>query len=218
MTAPADLFPPLPQAVKVRPRQEVDLAAIVALAQRVYPAPIHGPEAGWPLESLRAHLQVFPEGQFVAVEVGGRVLGDATSLRVSWGEALRAHTWMSITGGGPLANHQPQGEVFYGVDIMVDPSHQGQGIGARLYATRLAAARAMGCRAFVAGARIPGYARVASALTPEAYVTEVAEGRRFDPTLTRQLRHGFQVRGLLPNYFEDAESCNFAALIVLEFL
>ena len=204
-----------PISVLVRPRLEGDLVAIVALAERVYPLSIHVPEAVWPEESLREHMHRFPEGQLVALDGQGKLLGDSTSLRVPLDAALAPHTWAHITGRGRLTTHDPSGDALYGVDIMVEPALQGRGIGAQLYLARIALGHRLGCRAFVAGARIPGYHLVANRLSPEAYVAEVAAGHRFDPTLSRQLRQGFEVRGLLPNYFRDPESMDQAVLIFL---
>lgn len=50
----------------------------------------------------------------------------------------------------------------------------------------------------------------------EAYVAEVVAGRLFDPTLSFQLKEGFVVRGLLPDYLKDSASDNWATLIVWE--
>jgi hypothetical protein len=48
------------------------------------------------------------------------------------------------------------------------------------------------------------------------YVAAVVAGELFDPTLSFQLKEGFTVRGLLPDYLEDSASDNWATLIVWE--
>jgi GNAT superfamily N-acetyltransferase len=185
------------------------------LMARVYPPP-HGPEAIWSAANLVRHLECFPEGQLV-VEVEGVLVGTATTHRVPLASALAPHTWSGITGHGSLSTHDPEGEALYGVNVAVDPAWQGRGVGSLLYQGRIALGRRLGCRAFVAGARIPGYHLVAADLSPEAYVAEVAAGRRFDPTLSKQLHLGFQARGVLRDYAPDVETLGHAALIVLEF-
>lgn len=181
--------------------------------RRVYPPP-HGPEAVWSTESLLSHLERFPEGQFVAEIEGGQLIGSATAARFALKDALRPHTWSGITGRGTLATHWPHGAAFYGVDIAVDPDFQGCGVGRLLYEARIEVARMVGCSAFAAGARIPGYHEVADRMSPEAYVAQVAKGERFDPTLSKQLALGFEARGVLRNYAQDHETCGHAALIL----
>ncbi|WP_043483314.1 GNAT family N-acetyltransferase [Geothrix fermentans] len=198
----------------LRLRVPEDVGEIRNLMARVYPAP-HGPEAIWSAENLRRHLMAFPEGQMV-VEAGEHLVGTATAQRVSLAAALAPHTWSGITGHGSLSTHDPAGEALYGVNIAVDPAWQGRGIGRMLYEARVDLARRLGCRAFVAGARIPGYCHHAAAMSPEAYVEAVVAGRLSDPTLSKQLQVGFQVRGVLRDYAHDVETLGHAALIVME--
>lgn len=207
-----DLGPPIP--VLRRLRRLEDVPGIRDLMARVYPAP-HGPEAIWSAENLLRHIERFPEGQMV-VEAGERLVGTSTAQRVSLAAALAPHTWSVITGRGSLSTHDPEGEALYGVNIAVDPAWQDRGIGRLLYQGRIELGRRLGCRAFVAGARIPGYHLVAHEMSPEAYVEAVVAGRIFDPTLSKQIRVGFQVRGVLRDYAHDVETLGHAALIIME--
>ena len=50
----------------------------------------------------------------------------------------------------------------------------------------------------------------------DEYVDKVVAGELHDPTLSFQLSHGFEVRGLLENYLEDEADDGWAALIVWE--
>ncbi|HEX9009222.1 MAG TPA: GNAT family N-acetyltransferase [Holophagaceae bacterium] len=205
---------PTPLLPTVRLRASGDIPAIRALMRRVYPPP-HGPEAVWGEENLRRHLERFPEGQVVA-EAGLDLIGTSTTMRVPMAMALAPHTWSGITGGGSLSTHDPAGDVLYGVNIAVDPAWQGRGVGRLLYEARLALGRRLGCRVFAAGARIPGYHLHSGALSPGAYLEAVTAGRIFDPTLSKQMRVGFRVIGLLPDYAPDPETLGHAALIMME--
>lgn len=191
-----------------------DLDAIQKLMTRAY-APPHGPEAVWRQRSLLLHQTYFPDGQFVVEDEHGQVIATATSMRVDFRKALAPHTWSGITGGGTLATHDPCGNTLYGVNITVDPAHQGRGLARMLYEARIDLARRLGCIAFAAGARIPGYGSMAGNMTAEQYVREVVAKRRFDPTLSKQLHIGFRVAGLLPDYAVDPETLGYAALILL---
>lgn len=202
-------------AFRVRSRILDDIPAIPALMTRVYPPPLHGPEAIWGEQNLLRHLAQFGAGQFVAEAADGTVIGTATSMRLDLERAFSPHTWSGITGRGSLSTHVPGGEAMYGVNIAVDPAWQNRGVGKALYGARLDLARRLGCKAFVAGARIPGYGKVADRLSPEAYIAEVAAGLRMDPTVTKQMAVGFEVKGLLRDYAPDPETLGHAALIVL---
>ncbi|HJW09773.1 MAG TPA: GNAT family N-acetyltransferase [Holophagaceae bacterium] len=193
-------------------RQAEDAPGIIALMRRVY-LPPHGPESIWRAETLALQLKHFPQGQLLVKGPDGRVLADSCALVLPEEKALRPHTWAEITAGGTLATHDPHGTVFYGVNIAVDPSFQGLGLARKLYDARLALARRMGCRWFAAGARIPGYRKVAPWMSPKDYVDEVVRGEVFDPTLSKQLKMGFQVLGLLPDYAQDVECLGQAVLI-----
>ena len=193
-----------------------DGPAIRGLLAEVYRPPRHGPDAIWPEQSLQLHLSIFPQGQFVAIDQDGRLVGTSTSMRVALYEALSPHTWHDITGRGTISTHDPQGDALYGINIAVVPGCQGHGIGSALYSARFGLARALGCRAFVAGARIPGYAANADRMPPEEYLEKVVAGELFDPTLSKQLKLGFSVCGLLKDYSADKETLDYAALICKE--
>ena len=210
-------LPPGPQTwatpFHIRRREARDVPEIRALMQRVYPPP-HGPESVWSEGALALHLEIFPEGQFVARSEDGRLVGSATSMLVPLEVALQPHTWKEITGRGTLGPHDPAGKALYGVNIAVDPEFQGHGVGHGLYEARFHLARELGCRAMVAGARIPGYHRCAPSMTAEAYVQAVIGGVLWDPTLSKQLKVGFKVQGVLPDYAPDPETLGYAALII----
>jgi len=209
------LLRPIPEDWIIRPRQATDIPGVIALMKRVYVEP-HGPEAVWPAEALRRHLDHFPEGQLSILDGQGRLIADSTAMRVASEKALRPHRWSELTDRGTLASHDPDGDAFYGVDLAVDPEFQGMGLAHHLYAARIALATHLGCRLFVAGARIPGYHLAADLLAPESYLALVERGLIYDPTLSKQLRLGFRLQGLLPGYISDPESANHAALITLE--
>ncbi len=205
----------LPESWVVRPRRVEDIPGVIELMRRVYVEP-HGPEAVWPAETLEQHLRVFPEGQLLIVDAQGKVIADSTSMMLSQERAVRLHRWSELTDHGTLSTHDPDGDTFYGVDLAVDPDFQGLGLAHILYASRIALALQKGCKWFVAGARMPGYHLASDLLTPESYLALVERGLLFDPTLSKQLRLGFILRGLLRDYITDPESANCAALISME--
>ena len=68
----------------------------------------------------RKHIELFPDGQFVALD-GDTVVGATTTLRLDFDFAHIDHTFADIIQGGWLTSHEPDGAWLYGADIGVDP-------------------------------------------------------------------------------------------------
>jgi GNAT superfamily N-acetyltransferase len=166
-------------------------------------------------QHILRHLELFPEGQHVALDQG-RVVGMSTTFRATTEQAFTAHSFHDIIAGGFLENHRPDGEWLYGVDVSVHPEYRGRKISRMLYDARKALIRRIGLRGMIAGGMLPGYYLHRDTMSAEEYVAEVAAGRMSDPTLTPQLKSGFQVRGVLHDYLEAGHLGNQAALIVWE--
>jgi GNAT superfamily N-acetyltransferase len=200
----------LPPIVVERTRPE-HFPGIKELCTRVYPE-----SPPWTDELLASHLDVFPEGQLVAVDkASGRVVGMAASLIIKWDDYDIDSTWRAFTDAGRFTNHDPvNGRTLYGAEVMVDPTLQRRGIGAKLYAARRNLVESLGLLRIRAGARLRGYGRYASKMTPEEYVIKVIRGELKGPTLTFQLRHGFEVIAVVSGYLRhDPESLGYAAVI-----
>jgi predicted N-acetyltransferase YhbS len=114
-----------------------------------------------------------------------------------------------------FTNHDPEnGRTLYGAEVMVDPELQGSGIGSRLYAARFDLARRLGLRRIRAAARLRGYHRFANHWTADEYVSRVRKGEIKDPTLSFQIKQGFEVLGVVGGYLRhDPESLGYAAVI-----
>ncbi len=197
-------------SVVVRPTRPEDFPGIIEMCLEVYPE-----SPPWQAGQLESHLRVFPEGQFVAVErEGGRVLGMAASLVLLWSDYDASGSWRDFTANGTFANHNPAGHTLYGAEVLVRPNLQRRGVGSRLYQARFDLARRLGLWRIRAAARLRGYQRHAGKWTPEEYVQRVVRGELRDPTLSFQLRHGFEVMAVVSGYLRhDAESLGYAALI-----
>lgn len=167
----------------------------------------------WQAEELEHHLSVFPEGQLVATDETGEILGSASSLIIDWDDYSEGAKWSTITGDGSFDTHNPLGKTLYGADMGVDPAAHRRGIGTRLYEVRKKFVRERGLKRLLTGGRIPGYGKVSNDLTPLEYVTEVVSGRRKDPTLSFQLANGMVVLDVVPEYLEDTQSGGFATLL-----
>ena len=196
--------------IKVRPMTEADIEGVVALQKRAFPK-----MPPWTPNQLRRHMRTFPDGQLVAVDASGRVVGSASSLIVRWDDFADAASWNQVTARGAFRTHDPvRGDTLYGADVGVDPDARGLGVGAALYEGRRELARRYNLKRIAAGGRIPGYREVAKEMTAEAYVGEVLAGKRRDNVLGFQLAQGFVVKGVIPRYLPaDHASKGFATLL-----
>ena len=195
--------------VTVRNTRHADFPGIVALSRRVYPESVP-----WSETQLASHLEVFPEGQFVAV-ADDAVVGMAASLILLWDDYEMDTTWRDFTEGGTFRNHDPEhGRTLYAAEVMVDPAWQGKGIGGKIYEARRRLVERLGLRRIRAGARLRGYHAHADRLTAEEYVARVVRGEIHDPTLSFQLKRGFKVIAVVSGYLRhDPESLGHAAVI-----
>jgi GNAT superfamily N-acetyltransferase len=164
---------------------------------------------------IRAYAGVFPEGYFVAL-VEGRPVGQGAGIYLDYDFDHPRHTLAEITGEHQCGNHDPDGAWYYGTDISVHPDFRGGGIGGMLYDARKDLVRRAGKRGIIAGASLPGFFDHKATMSAAAYVDRVVAGELSDPTLSFQISHGFEARGVIENYLEDEADDGWAALIVWE--
>lgn len=203
---------PLPHRIHIVNTRPEHFDGIIQLSREVYPG-----SRPWREEQLASHLEQFPEGQWVAVDHWhhDQVVGMAASLIIQWDDYEGDLDWKEFTEGGTFANHDPEeGRTLYGAEIMVRPGRQGQGIGKRLYASRRELATRLDLLRIRAGARLRGYGKFASVMSPVEYVQKVIRRQIGDPTLSFQLKQGFRVVRVVEDYLpSDRESGGWAAVI-----
>lgn len=197
-------------AVRVRNTTPTDFDAIERISRVTYPD-----DFPWTSVYLASHLDIFPDGQFVAVDSDtGDVVGMAAGLIVTWDDYDHLDTYNDFTDAGWFTNHDPSGRTYYGAEVIVHPERRGEGIGSRIYDARKEFVRERGLMRIRAGARLAGYSQHVHALDARTYVRRVISGDLFDPTLTFQLRRGFRVLSVVSDYFErDRKSRGYAAVI-----
>lgn len=203
-------IPPRRRYVKVRPVEPRDFPGIIELCERTYPG-----SPPWSRAQLARHLEVFPEGQLVAVDRGREVVGYAASLIVYWNDYAMDASWKDFTDAGWFSNHDPVlGRTLYGAEIMVHPDMRGSGVGGRIYKARSELAQRFKLLRIRAGARLRGYHKHAEQMDAEEYVRRVVRGSLRDPTLSFQINRGFHVLAVVSGYLRhDPESLGWAAVI-----
>jgi len=200
--------------VTIRLLTPEDLDGAVALQRACFPAPFPE-EFLWRSEHLLSHIELFPEGQFVATE-SSQVIGSASNCLISEANWRSHQSWDRTVGGPFLRHHDPLGTTLYGLDISVHPAWRGKGVGRALYGARFKLVRDKGLTRYGTACRIPGYlewSRSASDPTPEKYAAEVGANRVADRTLTPLLRYGLRLLDVIHDYMDDEESANCAALL-----
>ena len=163
----------------------------------------------------RKHLELFDEGQFVALD-GDCVVGATATIRMRFDFDHIDHTFAEVIQGGWLTSHEPDGDWLYGADIGVAPEYRGQGLATALYAARQELVWRRGLKGQVTGGMLRGYGAVKHEMSAEDYFAGVVAGRLKDATLSMQLGLGFEPRALLKDYLQDPVSDNYCALIVLD--
>ena len=158
--------------------------------------------------------EIFPEGTIIALE-GDKVIAMSAGSFIDIDlDNLPPRERDLLHDENGVSTHKPDGEYYYGSDIGVDPAYQGRGIARQLYNRRKALVRRYNKRGFVAAGVLPGYEKHWDEMDIRTYVDKVIAGELHDPTLTVQLRNGFEVRALIKDFFIFPRSRNWSTLIV----
>lgn len=160
------------------------------------------------------HIEIFPEGQFVAAE-GERVVGMTSTIRMAFDFRHAQHTFAEVIRGGWLTSHDPEGSWLYGADIGTHPDYRRCGIARGLYAARHDTVRKLGLEGQVTVGMLRGYGALKDQMTAEDYYESVLRGERTDPTISAQMRIGFEPRGLVADYLNDPVCDHYGVLLVL---
>jgi len=185
--------------IALRPLTLNDFADVVDLQKRCFPG-----MATWTEQQFASQLERFPEGQ-IGVVYDGKLVASSASLIVDYDLHSDWHDWKSVADGGFIRNHDPQGDVLYGIEIMVDPAYRGMKLARRLYEARKDLVRERNLKGIVIGGRIPGYAAHQDRMTVHEYVQDVEDKTIYDPVLTTQLANGFELKQLIPDYLPSDE-------------
>ena len=195
--------------ISIRNTRPSDIPGLMALDDKVYPK-----MPGWEASQFRSHLDVFPEGQLVALDADDVVVGMAASLILAWEDYDFDQPWRHFTERGMFTNHDPRGKTLYGAEVMVHPERRRMGIGRLLYAARRQIVYDLDLSRIRAGARIPGYGKVADRMSAREYVDRVQAGELRDPTLSFQLSEGFRVVAVVEDYLWTDEASQGHGVII----
>lgn len=166
-------------------------------------------------------LEIFPEG-LLLVEANSRICGHHFSQirEFDVGNFLDNRSWDELTDAGFCrTTHNLGGNVLYGVSV----SASVRGAGRFVFEAAVKQTHSLNLPRYVGACRIPGLTAYAESLgiDPDTAVSEyvhaVVAGKRKDKTLSALLAvSGVRFVRLIPEYFTDAQSKNWACLICYE--
>ena len=196
--------------IRIRNAVKADIPDIVIVEDEAWPSGLRADE-----EMFIARIETFPEGIFVA-ENTDRIVGVVVTERVKYDvNAPIVPSWKAITDNGYIRkSHNPLGETIYGVDLSVSPLASGGASKALMMAVGKLTIK-LNLQQIVLGGRMPRYHKYVDKMTPEEYLnTRTKSGRYLDPEIWFYTRAGLKATRVMPNYFEDVESCNNGVLLV----
>jgi GNAT superfamily N-acetyltransferase len=164
-------------------------------------------------EDIRAYAATFPEGFFVVLD-GDTVVGQGSGIFLDFDLDHPQHSITEVTGEHQCGNHDPDGDWYYGTDIVVHPEWRRRGIGRRLYELRKDVVRRANKKGIIAGGHMHSFADHKHHMTAEEYIRKVDAGELYDSTLSFQKENGFELVVALENYLTDEATDNWSALIV----
>jgi GNAT superfamily N-acetyltransferase len=163
----------------------------------------------------QAQIRVFPQGQHAVLErTTNKVVAASSDLKLEFNPQHYQHKYIEAVGHNYFTTHQETANWMYGADIGVLPDYRGFGLSKLLYAARQDLVRRLGLKGHFAGAMPKGFGAHSSSLSIEQYVQQVVRGELNDPVLSIQLRRGYAVWGIIPDYLEDASCGNYGVQIV----
>jgi len=166
----------------------------------------------WKKGHIERLTTIFPEGQ-VVIKIDGVLAGCALSLVVDYDKIEDNHTYADIIKGDKFNNHDPNGDVLYGIDVFIKPEFRGLRLGRRLYDYRKEICENLNLKGIVFGGRMPNFHKYKE-LTPKEYIEKVKHKEIHDPVLNFQISNDFHPVRVLKGYLEgDTASNEYAVLM-----
>lgn len=204
----------LSSGIVIVPMQQEHAEQLESLQRIVFPSLAE--EELLHAEQYKKHVELFPEGQFVALD-GDKVIGATSSIRYHYDpDVYEHHSFFEIMGGGWFTTHEPNGEWLYGMDVSVHPDYRGKGVAKALYRARQQTCRDLGLKGQMTVGMLNGYDKVRNEMSIDEYYEKVKNHEIFDPTVSVQEKVGFKISGLMKDYLNDPTCGNAGAVIVMD--
>jgi len=167
----------------------------------------------WKKDHIARLTSIFSEGQ-VVIRIDGQLAGCALSLIVDYDKIDDNHTYADIIEGDKFKNHDPEGDVLYGIDVFIKPEFRGLRLGRRLYDYRKELCENLNLKGIVFGGRMPNFHKYKDQYSPKEYIQKVKRKEIHDPVLNFQTSNDFHPLRIIKGYLEgDTASSEYAVLM-----
>ncbi|WP_258296159.1 GNAT family N-acetyltransferase [Paenibacillus peoriae] len=200
-----------PLRAVIRNYSTADYEGLLRIQQESFPPP-YPQELLWSREQIASQIEHFADGA-LCVEIEGELAGSVTSLLMHYNPEHPQHTWEEVADDGYIRTHCEDAKALYVIDLAVRPAYRRLGLGKWLIFSLYHLVIERRLDRLLGAGRMPGYQHHADQLSAEAYVDAVVSGELKDPVLTFLLRCGRVPVCILPNYLDDEQSRNYAALM-----
>jgi hypothetical protein len=195
----------------IRQFNPADLGAVLGIETAAW-----GSEAA-NAEQIMARATVCPEGSIVAEHLNGDIVGYAAAQRVN---QLSTQSWATVTDNGCITtSHKPEGKIAFGVGMSVLSTAARFGVSGAIIKRYAEIFVGQGdCQSMALGSRLPGFSRWTQQHggTVQDYLGHARKGLSIDPELCLYEKAGFHLMWPVAEYFPDAKSCNWGAIIALD--
>ena len=123
-----------------------------------------------------------------------------TAIRLTESFLHSPHTFDEVICGGNCSSHDDRGEWLYGVDMGTHPEYRGRGIARALYVARHTTVKLFKLSGQYTVGMLNGYSQYCETLSIDEYYQKFLDGTLKDPTVSAQIKIGFEVKGLIKNY------------------
>ncbi|EDL65513.1 YkwB [Bacillus sp. SG-1] len=195
----------------IRTYNKSDFPGLIKVQKESFPPPFPS-DLWWNEDQLTNHITLFPEGA-LCIEVEGEIAGSITGMITTFDPSNIQHSWSEVTDDGYIKTHDPNGNALYIVDIGVSPRFRGLGLGKALMHSMYEVVIQLKLERLLGGGRMPGYRKASEKMTATQYLDSVVKGGTHDQVISFLLRCGRLPVGVIPDYLEDEESLNHAALM-----
>lgn len=167
----------------------------------------------WKRHHIEQLTTIFPKGQ-VVIKIDGNIAGCALSIVVNNDLVDEDHTYTDIIAGDRFKNHDPDGDIIYGIDVFIKPEYRGLRLGRRLYDYRKELCEELNFKGIVFGGRMPNFHKYKDKLSPKQYLEKVRSKEIHDPVLNFQFSNDFHPIRIVKGYLVgDSASHEYAVLM-----
>lgn len=195
------------RGIELRKPEMGDVKTLVELEKKIW-GDMYANESRWV-----SRINIFPDGMRIA-EKKGEIVGVVSTLIINWKYPKNVFpTWAEASGNGMITNHDPNGNVLYGIDLGVLPRNLGAA--RELVKFTVDLYRELSLQGGGLGCRIPSMARYVEENKIREVTSELVGKVALDDTqVSFWISCGFDIVAPKEAYFpEDEESLGWGIIL-----